>query len=218
MEEITIQEIQKKFEDLSINLKWAIKSAKIDENITNIGKNYGLNIEQLGQLSLETYMVVLDYIHPNKFEESLKSSLNLPDEKNKNIVVEINDKILKKIKENLMSSSRSQIEEKENIPEQLTEEKAIEESVKNEPMSKTVFDNKELENKKIMESVSSQKLSGSFKIPTIRTEYSLNNISKDKEKAGLSVNKTILATSGTTPQPTLSSYPVKEDPYRLKPE
>lgn len=51
-------------------------------------------------------------------------------------------------------------------------------------------------------SISSQKLSGSFQIPTIKTEYSLNNLSKQGE-----------ATTPTDGKTKIS----KVDPYRLDP-
>ena len=101
--EITTEEIQNRFESLPEDLKWAIVAANVDEKITDIGKTHGLNIEQMGQLSLQTHMVMLGYIHPDKFEESLKNSIKLPDEKNREVVDDINNKILKEIREKLMS-------------------------------------------------------------------------------------------------------------------
>jgi len=50
-----------------------------------------------------------------------------------------------------------------------------------------------------------QKLEGSFQIPTIKTEYTINNISKQD-------------TPTSTPTPTLDTIIPKNDPYRLSPE
>jgi hypothetical protein len=226
--EITVEEIQKKFESLPENLRWAIMATNVDEKITTIGQASGLNIEQLGQLSLETYMVMLGYTRPEKFEESLKASLNLPDEKNKKIVTDINDKILREIKENLMSKSGEiNNEKKEEIPQMeesklQQKEEFLNKAEKTETEEETL---KNIQNKKIMDSISSQKLFGSFKTPTVKTEYSLNNISKDQEKSATSVDKDVKAPFGTiikhvsSDTKTVSpSYSIKEDPYRLKPE
>ena len=83
--EITIEEIQKMFEKLPEDLKWAIMAAKVDEKIMEIGKEQGLNIEQMGQLSLETHMVMFGVTHPDKFQESIQASMRLPEFKTKNI-------------------------------------------------------------------------------------------------------------------------------------
>jgi len=53
---------------------------------------------------------------------------------------------------------------------------------------------KEIQNEKILKSMSSQKLSGSFQIPTVRTEHTLPSLSKD------------------------ASVAKKTDPYRLSPD
>ncbi len=105
MIEVTIEELQKKFESLPEDLRWAIMAANVDENITEIGKEFNLNVEQMGQLSLETHAVMFGYTHPDKFEESVKASMQLPDEKNKAIVNAVNEKILKNIREQLMALS-----------------------------------------------------------------------------------------------------------------
>jgi len=231
--EITLEEIQNKFESLPENLKWAIMDANIDENITSIGQRHGLNIEQLGQLSLETHMVVLGYTHPDKFEESLKESFKFPDEKNREIIQDINEKILKNIREKLISLDNKNDEYLEPIEE---EQEKIEANVPETSKSNYIRNmtggeieenknEKEIENKKIMESVTFKKLSGSFSAPIKKTEYSLPNISKEEEKNGTSVNQNVkipntveikhISTETTSISP---SYSIKEDPYRMKPE
>jgi len=103
MVEISIVDLQNKFDTLPENLRWAIMAADVDENITEIGRMFNLNVEQMGQLSLETHGVLYGYTHPDKFEESVKASMQLPDDKNKAIVNAVNDKILKNIREQLMA-------------------------------------------------------------------------------------------------------------------
>ena len=79
--EITLEEIQKKFESLPEDLKWAIMAANVDDNIIEISQTNGLNVEQMGQLSLETHMVMFGFTPLDKFEESIRNSLKLGDEK-----------------------------------------------------------------------------------------------------------------------------------------
>jgi len=244
MTEVTLEEIQKKFESLPEDLKWAIMAANVDEKITQIGQENGLNVVQMGQLSLETHMVMFGFTHPDKFEASVKGSLQLPDDKNKKIVNEINEKILKDIRENLMSLYKNQEEKKddeilnsagieinkeENIKtsDRLTtgkgkaddREKMISEVENPETIAK------EIQNEKIMRSISTQKLSGSFQIPNTKTEYSLNNMSKNSKTPdapkdiGVKVplGATIKPTSGATAS-TSPSFSIKVDPYREMPE
>ena len=243
MTEVTLEEIQKKFEGLPEDLRWAIMAANVDEKITQIGKDNNLTVEQMGQLSLETHMVMFGFVHPDQFEASVKGSLQLPDDKNKKIVNEINEKILKDIREKLMSLYGKQEEKKEdeilnnagieinkepvNIPDGLAtgkgkaddRDKMISEVENPETIAK------EIQNKKIMESITTQKLSGAFQMPNTKTEYSLNNMSKtNKTPEGpkdigvkVPLGATIKPTSGATAS-TSPSFSVKVDPYREMPE
>ena len=84
---------------------------------------------------------------------------------------------------------------------------------------------KEEQNKKIMESIASKKLFGSFQTPTVKTEYTLNNLSKNQGNVGTSANQNVKIPLEATIQPVSSvtkdtspSYYIKEDPYRVKPE
>ena len=190
MLEITIDEIQKKFESLPEDLKWAIMGAKVDENITAIGQESGLNVEQMGQLSLETHMVMFGFTHPDNFEESLKASLQLPDEKIKMIVNMVNEKILKKIREKLINLSEGKNDADENADEDLDEtEEANNENVlksagieimKEELGNGNGNMNGSVENKKTINSILDKKLTGSFQMPPTKTEYTLNNMSKQE--------------------------------------
>ena len=213
MLEITIDEIQKKFESLPEDLKWAIMGAKVDENITVIGQESGLNVEQMGQLSLETHMVMFGFTHPDNFEESLKASLNLPDEKIKMIVNMVNEKILKKIREKLINLSEGK-NDADNEAEDLDEtEEANNENVlksagieimKEELGNGNGNMNGSVENKKTINSILDKKLTGSFQMPPTKTEYTLPGVSgtnKVMEKQEIPIPKRM------TP-----------DPYRETPE
>jgi len=229
--EITLEEIQKKFDSLPEDLKWAIMAANIDEKITAIGQAHGLNIEQLGQLSLETHMVTLGYTLPDNFEASIKASLGLPNDKTREIVEEINTKILKEIKEKLMSLSKNTEETQEAPVSTNSGEKTrpsdepTSDILQKENERKEYELKKEEQNKKIMESIASKKLFGSFQTPTVKTEYTLNNLSKNQGNVGTSANQNVKIPLEATIQPVSSvtkdtspSYSIKEDPYRVKPE
>ena len=77
--------------------------AKVDDKVIDIGQKHGLKVAQMEQLSLETNAVMLGYTHPDKFEESLKGSLELPDEQIKESANDVNNIILKDIRDKFMS-------------------------------------------------------------------------------------------------------------------
>ncbi len=192
--EITINEIKERFEELPSDLKWAIMSADVDKKVIDISRRQGLNVRQTGQLALETYMVMLGYTRPDKFKGSITASLGLSENKIEEIVLFINENILSEIKSKLMSlnlkpdttvGGRGMEESTQNIPETRNEEK---DTPKSEPAKKeTIYP------------AFPQKLTATFKAPTLNTEHTLTNISKTDTK----VDQT------PTPQ--------KVDPYRELP-
>jgi hypothetical protein len=202
--EITLEEIQKKFEGLPEDLKWAIMGANIDDKIIEISKSQGLNLEQMGQLSLEAHMEIFGFTEADKFEESVKKSLNLPDEKTKAIVDAVNEKIFKEIRRKMNEPVDATPPKVEVAPEkndsQALSEHGIEiidtnKKKENLPVSEN------LEFKKDLASISARKLSIPTQSGTTKTDHSLPNISP----------------AGTPVQNTDSDKP-KVDPYREIPE
>ena len=183
--QITIEEIQNKFEKLPEDLKWAIMSAKIDEKLMQIGKDQGLNIRQIGQLSLETHAVMLGYITPENFPISIKASLQLPEDKIKNITNSVNETILKGIREKLVEARGGYKEEEsdhtihqEPLPKEPTQ---IQETIKPNP-EKDLENKIKEEDKKITNGIINKKLLSTVASNTTKSEYSANNISKEGDK------------------------------------
>jgi hypothetical protein len=199
--EITLEEIQKKFESLPENLKWAIMGANVDDNIIDVGKEQNLNVEQMGQLSLETYMEMFGFTPPEKFEESVQASLKLPTEKTHAIVETINEKIFKKIREGLGETPPSQPDQNQSAPEEeiVSEEKTNAQAfsahgIEIIPEESTTAD------KEKIHSILTQKLSGPVNLPPVKTEHSLQNL------------------SSTTKDVPVKNNVLKTDPYREIPE
>jgi len=202
--EITLEQIQKKFEGLPENLKWAIMGANVDDNIIDIGKEQGLNVEQLGQLSLETYMEMFGFTPPEKFEESVQKSMQLPPEKTHALVEAINEKIFKKIREQLGETHEDVT--KASSPETSATTDTEEEKQKNEQVLKEhgieiIPEKLELAGVPVKPSILEQKISTPVQMPIVKTEHSLENITK--------VNVPMPNTGFT--KPTI-------DPYREIPE
>ncbi|MFA5932112.1 MAG: hypothetical protein WC793_01915 [Candidatus Paceibacterota bacterium] len=206
--EITLEEIQKKFDDLPEDLKWAIMGVNVDDNIIEIGQTQGLNVEQMGQLSLETHMVMFGFTHPDKFEESIKNSMKLGDEKTRLIVNAVNEKILKEIKEKMMQMYDN-TSKKDTTEHDTEEEKKKNTHVLNTAGIEIIPEKLELKKGEEVHPILAQKLNSTFQTPTVTTEHSLENLTKMSNQ-----NDTI----PQPPKPAPSTYPPKGDPYRLSPD
>ncbi len=174
--EISLEEIQKKFESLPEGLKWAVMAANVDDNIIEIGKTEGLNVEQMGQLSLETHMVMFGFTPSEKFEESIKNSLQLPSEKIHSIAGAVNEKILKKIREKMIESSMA---EEDANDTQVLKSAGIEIVERGETLP--VPEKLELNSAEKPEEthpILAQRLSGFTQSGLVETHHSLDNITK----------------------------------------
>ena len=209
--EITLEEIQKKFESLPEDLKWAIMAANVDDNIIEISQTNGLNVEQMGQLSLETHMVMFGFTPLDKFEESIRNSLKLGDEKTRRLVTAINEKILKEIRGKMVESFGaekkpegsikintvdSSVPKKVTITSETEEENKKNTQVLNDAGIEIVPEKLELPTTKETPSIITQKLSGFMQNTVVKTEHTIDNMTKS----------------------TPTSYPPKADPYRINPE
>lgn len=185
MIEITIEQIQEKFNSLPEELRWAIMSSNVDEKITELGRMHNLTVQQMGQLSLETHAVMLGFTHPDKFEESVRLSLGFDKDKTSLLINAINEKILKEVRDQVLllhSKPKTEDSSEPQIPE--SDNKIIEESV-NAPKTQTepIKIETKTENQNNIDSILSKKLAGAFKMGGATTEYSLNNISKQNESS-----------------------------------
>lgn len=206
--EITLEEIQQKFDSLPEDLKWAIMAANVDDNIIDIGQANGLNVNQMGQLSLETHMVMFGFTHPDKFEESIKNSLGLPEEGTRIIANAVNEKILKNIREKIMNMTERAKEEEDTevlksagieiIPKENTAPVVKTEEKKEVLPVLDSLELKEGETEKRPEPIISQKLSGFVKNDVVKTEHS--------------------TISQKEPEGTKESGEKRIDPYREIPE
>lgn len=224
--EITLEEIQKKFESLPEDLKWAIMAANVDDNIIDIGQAQNLNVEQMGQLSLETHMVMFGFTHPDKFEESVKNSMKLGDEKTRAVVNAVNEKILKEIRTKMLANYDN-TPKPEELPSETIEEKENDTKIL-DSAGIQIVSTKDVSGEKLKEdvhSILSQKLSSPVQNPVVRTEHSLDNITKNPSAptpppAPVSPSSIMGNIKPASPDTSkLSpSYTRGEDPYRLKPE
>lgn len=95
--------LDERFNKLPKNIQDAITKSKYQETLYAISQENKLNIEQTGILEVTTVEVMLGTINPEKFEESLRGRLQISPETIPKLVKDINEKILKKIRENMMA-------------------------------------------------------------------------------------------------------------------
>jgi hypothetical protein len=199
---------------LPAETRQAIDAVDWKNAVLGMRKSKGYTFEQLGDLETETELLLCGLLNPEDYPKELESRLGITKVKVNELVEEMNQLVFIKIREELIKIT----EQKQNS---VSSEKSLNfstEPAKNSSSNKinqnekSVLDsagikiidpdlNKleisapkkpELKSNPILD----QKLSNSFQIPTVKTEHTIENISK----------------------PAPSSYPPKADPYRLPPE
>ena len=199
------QPINERLKNLSAETQDAIIKSNYQKKLYEIGKANQLSVDQMGMLENLLIDVILNKVHPEDFESVLEDTLKTDAEKSQTISNEINDEILKDIRNSLIFSSsgagnlpkektelETLLEIKKEIKktEEIIPEKIIppvkkievpEKSILPEIMPEELISPKETEAPKIEKiiipqkptvSISAQKFSSSFKIPTIKTDYS----------------------------------------------
>jgi hypothetical protein len=249
------QKLDKDIDLLPEEIEKIIKESNYQSKVYSIARAYNLNIEQMGALESNVTDLIMGRIAPEDFEKLLEKNLEMPIEKVGDIVNEINEKIFKVIRGNVIALSAKKYEEKNTIlaPSEiipnpiinhednnildLDEHKDFVIPIKTTPQTQTIQEEKleitgsvqstpilpkkeikieeigEIEIPKIPETpkknpVFIQKLSSSFQNPIIKTNHTLENITR---VAPINTEKPII---NSTP----STYPPKADPYREIPE
>jgi len=170
----------------------------------------GYSFEQLGDLEIETELVLCGLLSPGEYSKELEKRLELPKSEVNDLVKEMNSLVFAKIKENLIKIIEGKkVSIDKPIPEEVPDTKEeIENNTKilssagieiipTIPTSEPTLPREEP--KKPEETppppIFAQKLSGDVKTDVVETEHSLKNLT-------------------TAP----ISYPPKADPYRLSPD
>lgn len=110
-------------------------------------------LEQLADLEIETELVLCGLLSPSDYPNEVQRSLGIPKSQADKLVNEINDSVFKKIREEMMKITNRR-------------KMAATKPAQSTPINPIL----------------AQKFTSSFKIPTAKTEYSLNNISKATER------------------------------------
>lgn len=104
MKTYTQDEIDSHFEKLPKVLQDALFDPKIARRIFAVGDQFELTIEKIGFLAEETGFVMLGFIHPNMFKNTLKERLGIDDTKAQSIAHEINNQVFFPLREIMKSA------------------------------------------------------------------------------------------------------------------
>lgn len=95
-------ELKTRFELLPTELQQVITSSDYQTKLFEIAKKYKLTYDKLGQLELETTMVLLGMTPPDEFKLDISEQLKVDSTTLNNIVKDLNDQIFAPIRQQLM--------------------------------------------------------------------------------------------------------------------
>lgn len=194
--------------------------------IFDMKERKGYTFEQLGDLEIETELLLCGLINPLDYPKELEKRMKISEEQAKMLVNEMNEFVFKKVRSLLVKNIEekklsaaptirtkvlsnddmllkdmgievNKVEEKREILEVTPQS---ERNLEGEAEMIRDIENPNLIKKSPAQPILAQKLGGSFKMPGKQTEYDLNKVSKKE------VEVTVKA-----PLPNI-------DPYRINPE
>jgi len=104
-----------RFLTLPQELQNAIARSDWKNKLYGIAQNHKLNIEQMGILEDVTAQVILNTVHGDQYENTLIGKLNISGEEAGKIAGEVNESILKSIREIEMSSKKQVVSSTEQV-------------------------------------------------------------------------------------------------------
>ncbi len=182
----------------------AIEAIDWRSSILEIKEKRGYTIEQLGNLDTETELLLCGLLSPQDYPRELERRMKISGEQANELVKEMNEKVFSKIKEELIKNTeqKNKTSSKEEKPDIL--KSAGIEIVPEKPEAKPAPTQTKEEPLPIL----AQKLSGFSKNEVVKTEHTLENITRNTESPAKS----------SLPASAQNAYPPNSDPYRLPPE
>lgn len=172
----------------------AIKAIDWQAVVVGMREKKGYSFEQLGDLELETELVLCGLLSPENYQKELENRMKITKAAATELVNEMNDLVFKKIREELVKNterkkifankkstpipaemSASAVRENTQTPS-LTNAETIPE--KSEPAGEPVSNAENSAGADEAHPILAQKLSGPYQAPVITTEHTTENISK----------------------------------------
>lgn len=96
-----VPDFDPRFMSMPKDVQEAIARSNWKENLYKITQKHKLTVEQMGILEEITIKVIKNEIHPDKYEEELASKITIAKEDISNLVNDVNEDVLKKIRESM---------------------------------------------------------------------------------------------------------------------
>ena len=185
--QIKIEKARRELPTETIN---AINAVDWREAILALRTKKGYTFEQLGDLELETELLLCGLLAPEDYPKEIEKRMGISKIAANELADEMNNSVFKKIREELIKN---------------TERKKVFQKRQESQKENSIFSSAGIEivGEKDIHPMLLQKLSTSVQTPTIKTTHTLENITPKID---------------APVKPTPSVYPPKADPYRLSPE
>ncbi len=196
--------IEKAKRELPLETINAISAVDWKTSILELRAKKGYTFEQLGELELETELVLCGLVRVEDYPKELEKRMGISKVVANELVNEMNNLVFRKIREELVKNTERKkvfANKIENNGTTVAEEISKEITPNFPPTSSTQMQEEKLEIKGEVPPILAQKFSGFVKIPTVKTEHTLENITKN---TNINDNNTIKN--------------AKIDPYREIPE
>ncbi|MEI7709247.1 MAG: hypothetical protein WCI76_00865 [bacterium] len=211
--------IEKAKRDLPLATINAINSVDWKSALLALREKKGYTFEQLGDLELETELLLCGLVSPEDYPKELEKRLRLSGSATNELVNEMNSLVFNRIREEMIKNIEKKRTFQDNngagavesndteilksagieiIPEKLE----LNTGATIIPAPKVAIPTPPRPEAVNMQTMLAQKIAGSVKIPAAKTEYSLNNISK----------------ASTPVAPSVKPKVLNADPYREIPE
>ncbi|MFA6257133.1 MAG: hypothetical protein WCT29_02865 [Candidatus Paceibacterota bacterium] len=222
--QVKIDEARKKLPEIT---RQAIDAVDVKEVIWEIHKENKYDLTQLGDLELETTLLLCGLIEPDDYPKDIQERLGISENEAGDLVKLMNEKVFKKIRNKLIENTKQKPDSREKAPavpaSEISNQELKKAGIEVMPSASPVPSNevkpetreeilKRLEQPEIAapaggsHPILAEKLSGPMQIPSSATVHSLDNLTKPAA--------TPAATSTKAPAP--QKYDV--DPYRELPE
>ncbi len=213
--------IDKAKSQLSDDTLSAINAVPWQAGILALRETKGYTFEQLGNLEIETELVLCGLLRPEDYPKELENRMRINKAQANELVAEMNEMVFKKIKEELIkiTEKRDALKKSVKKDDDILKSAGIKiitpEAPKVNPSTPQATPIGGAPAPKPTPVVTethpilAQKLSGPVQTPSVKTEHTLDNLTKAP-----SVPAT-LATSTTPPPP--ATYQKGADPYRVPP-
>lgn len=205
------EELDERFEKLPAETKESILDINYHGKLYAISQKYNLTVEQMGEFEGVTTDLIVGTIKSDRFEEEIQRNVGTNPETTRNLVGEVNEKILRPLRLVMEGVKEEKVPNKYEIKPQppigikivkpdLSTPELPAGKLKNEIVG--IINTRPPEKK--LPPILGQKLGEDFKAPTVKTEYSINRAPKPAENSASDANA--------------KNYPPKRDPYRVYPD